>query len=160
MARLAQRHKLRALTMRNETQRYLVPVKPQPLKRAAAYVRMSTEHQEYSTAHQMVAIREYAAKHDLWIAQVYSDEGISGLEIKSRAGLKRLINDVLRGKADFGTVLVYDISRWGRFQDIDQSAFYEYLCRMNGVEVVYCAELFRDDRTPHEVHQARGSGGF
>jgi DNA invertase Pin-like site-specific DNA recombinase len=134
--------------MRNEKQRSLVPVAPQPLKRAAAYVRMSTERQEYSTAHQMVAIREYAAEHDLSIAQVYSDEGISGLEIKKRAGLKQLINDVVRGKATFGTVLVYDISRWGRFQDIDQSAFYEYLCRMNGVQVVYCAEHFRDDRTP------------
>jgi DNA invertase Pin-like site-specific DNA recombinase len=39
------------------------------------------------------------------------------------------------------------VSRWGRFQDIDAGAFYEYVCRQEGVSVVYCAEPFENDRS-------------
>jgi len=135
--------------MRSRKQHYPVPVKlPEPTKRAAAYVRMSTEHQRYSTDNQLAAIREYAADHSLTLCRVYADEGISGLEIKNRPGLKKLIADVLKGEADFSVVLVYDITRWGRFQDIDDSAFYEVLCRRSGVDIVYCAETFQNDRSP------------
>jgi len=35
--------------------------------RAAAYVRMSTEHQQYSTSNQMDVIREYAKRRGLEI---------------------------------------------------------------------------------------------
>ncbi len=45
-------------------------------------------------------------------------------------------------------MLVYDVSRWGRFQDCDESAFYEYLCRRAGIRVEYCMEEFRNDGTP------------
>ncbi len=57
--------------------------KPQ-LIRAAAYVRMSTEHQQYSTSNQMDVIREYAAKRGMEIVKTYSDEGKSGLNIEGR----------------------------------------------------------------------------
>jgi DNA invertase Pin-like site-specific DNA recombinase len=40
---------------------------------------------------------------------------------------------------------VYDISRWGRFQDADESAYYEFICKEAGVRVLYCAELFEND---------------
>jgi DNA invertase Pin-like site-specific DNA recombinase len=130
-------------------QHVLVPFKPaEPLARAAAYVRMSTEHQKYSTFNQLTAIKAYAADHNLTITHVYADEGISGLQIKNRPGLRSLISDAMKGRANFGVVLVYDITRWGRFQDIDYSAFYEVLCRMQGVDVVYCAEIFQDDHSP------------
>lgn len=39
------------------------------------------------------------------------------------------------------------MSRWGRFQDPDQAAHYEFLCREAGVTVRYCAEAFEDDGT-------------
>jgi len=41
---------------------------------AAVYVRMSTEHQQYSTNNQMDVIREYATRRGLEIVE-YSDEG-------------------------------------------------------------------------------------
>jgi DNA invertase Pin-like site-specific DNA recombinase len=115
---------------------------------AVAYVRMSTEHQQYSTQNQMSAIRSYASAHGMSISQVYSDDGISGLRIENRSGLQNLIADVLKPDRRFARVLVYDISRWGRFQDTDQSAYYEYLCRMNGADVIYCAEPFENDHSP------------
>jgi DNA invertase Pin-like site-specific DNA recombinase len=37
------------------------------------------------------------------------------------------------------------VSRWGRFQDIDESAHYEFLCKARGVSIRYCAEPFVND---------------
>ena len=116
--------------------------------RAAQYVRMSTEHQQYSTHNQSDKIREYAEKRGLEIVRTYADEGKSGLSIGGRAALQRLIADVESGNADFRVILVYDVSRWGRFQDADESAYYEYICRRAGIQVAYCAEQFENDGSP------------
>ena len=87
---------------------------------------MSTDHQKYSTENQAEAIRQYAARRGLEIVRTYADEGKSGLNIGGRGGLKQLISDVEERRTDFEVVLVYDVSRWGRFQDSDEAAFYEY----------------------------------
>jgi len=117
-------------------------------KRAAEYVRMSTDHQKYSTENQSAAIREYAERRGFEIVRTYADEGKSGLRIEGRDALQRLIDDVEAGAADFEVILVYDVSRWGRFQDADESAYYEYKCRRAGIEVEYCAEQFTNDGSP------------
>src|SRR3954470_17570279 len=114
-------------------------------RRAAQYVRMSRELQRYSIANQMAAIAAYAETNALTIVRTYRDEGRSGLRIKGRPGLIELIEDVQAGRADFDHLLVYDVSRWGRFQDVDESAYYEFICKQNGVNVVYCAEQFDND---------------
>lgn len=116
-----------------------------PEIRAAEYVRMSTEHQKYSTENQGDTIHQYAARKGYKIVRTYADQGRSGLNIDGRDGLQRLINDVEAGLADFSVILVYDVSRWGRFQDSDESAFYEYLCKRAGIRVEYCAEQFEND---------------
>jgi DNA invertase Pin-like site-specific DNA recombinase len=113
--------------------------------RAAQYVRMSTDYQRYSIQNQAAAIATYAQQRNFTIVRTYVDEGRSGLRIKGRAGLIELIEDVQSGRADFDHVLVYDISRWGRFQDIDESAYYEFVCKQNGIHVAYCAEQFEND---------------
>ncbi|MBL7099970.1 MAG: recombinase family protein [Alphaproteobacteria bacterium] len=109
---------------------------------------MSTEHQRYSTENQADAIRSYAARRGIQIVKTYADEGKSGLRLDGRDALKRLIADVENGDADFETILVYDVSRWGRFQDADESAYYEYLCKRAGITVQYCAEQFENDGSP------------
>jgi DNA invertase Pin-like site-specific DNA recombinase len=114
-------------------------------KRAVTYVRMSTEHQQYSTENQADVIRDYAAKRGLEIVGAFADAGKSGLRIDGRDALKQLIDTVQSGKADFSTILVYDVSRWGRFQDADESAYYEYICKRAGITVQYCAEQFEND---------------
>jgi DNA invertase Pin-like site-specific DNA recombinase len=58
--------------------------------------------------------------------------------------LIRLLDDVQSGRADFRHI-VYDVSRWGRFQDTDECAHYEYLCKKAGIKVAYCAEQFYND---------------
>lgn len=115
---------------------------------AAAYVRMSTEHQQYSTSNQMDVILEYAKHRGLEIVKIYSDEGKSGLNIEGREALSQMLNDVRGGQINFANILVYDVSRWGRFQDPDESAHYEYTCRNAGVAVHYCAEQFENDGSP------------
>jgi DNA invertase Pin-like site-specific DNA recombinase len=109
---------------------------------------MSTEHQKYSTENQGDAIRRYAEERGIEIVRTYADEGKSGLKIDGRDALKRLIDDVQTGNADFQTILVYDVSRWGRFQDADESAYYEYICKRAGIAVQYCAEQFENDGSP------------
>lgn len=116
--------------------------------RAAQYVRMSTEHQQYSTQNQADKIQEYAERRGVEIVRTYADEGKSGLSIGGRAGLKRLIADVEAGVADFSLVLVYDVSRWGRFQDADESAYWEYRLKQENILVAYVAEQFENDGSP------------
>lgn len=115
------------------------------LRRAAQYLRMSTEHQNYALHHQSIAIAAYAERHGLEVVHTYEDAGISGLQVHNRPGLKALLADVVSGDRDYDLVLAYDVSRWGRFQDTDQGAHYEFLCREAGVGVEYCAEPFDND---------------
>ena len=116
--------------------------------RAAQYVRMSTEHQQYSTNNQADKILEYAQRRNIEIVRTYADEGKSGLSLGGRASLQKLIADVETGVADFTLVLVYDVSRWGRFQDADEAAYHEYKLKSKGILVAYVAEQFENDGSP------------
>ena len=113
--------------------------------RAAQYVRMSTDHQKYSTENQADIIAVYAEQRGFEIVKTYEDAGKSGLRLNGRAALQQLIADVRAGRADFSAILVYDISRWGRFQNADESAYYEFICREAGIAIHYCAEQFEND---------------
>lgn len=117
--------------------------------RAVMYVRMSTESQDYSTDHQRAKIRDYAAAHSISIVREYVDDGKSGLDLKRRPGLQALMHDVQFGRPDFGTIIVFDVSRWGRFQDIDEAAYHEHTCRRAGIEVIYCGEKFGSESGPY-----------
>lgn len=120
----------------------------QPPVRAAEYVRMSTERQEYSIPYQQAANAAYAASHHYQIVRKYSDEGASGLTLAGRPGLRKLLEDALCADRTFDVILVYDVSRWGRFQNPDQAAHYEFLCHQAGVRIEYCAEPFDNDGSP------------
>ncbi len=120
---------------------------PPTLVPVAQYLRMSTEHQQYSPVNQAAKIREYADAHYFKIVKTYSDAGKSGLLLKNRPALASLLTDVVSGTAPYRAILVYDISRWGRFQDTDEAAHYEYLCKSAGVPIHYCAEQFTNDGT-------------
>lgn len=119
--------------------------RPPAMIRAAQYVRMSTEHQQYSTDNQAATIAIYAQKRGIEIVKTYADEGKSGLNIKGRPALRGLLDDIESGRADFEVLLVYDVSRWGRFQDPDEAASYELRCRSKGVRVLYCGEQWEND---------------
>jgi DNA invertase Pin-like site-specific DNA recombinase len=121
------------------TDRLLVP--------AAQYLRMSTEHQQYSLENQSAAILNYAESHGFRVVRTYSDAAKRGLVLRHRTGLQQLLREVVSETPDYKVILVYDVSRWGRFQDTDESAHYEFLCKSAGVPVHYCAETFMNDGT-------------
>src|ERR1019366_8549199 len=82
------------------------------------------------------------------VVRVFADEGKSGLSVKGRESLRGMIAEVESGSADFKGILAYDVSRWGRFQDADESGYYEYICKRAGIGVHYCAEQFENDGSP------------
>ena len=96
----------------------------------------------------MDVIREYAKKRGLEIVKEFSDDGKSGLNIEGRDSLAKMIQEVHEGRAEYDCILVYDVSRWGRFQDPDESAFLEFMCRQKGVPIHFCAEQFENDGSP------------
>ncbi|QBE66265.1 recombinase family protein [Pseudoduganella lutea] len=117
----------------------------------AAYARMSTETQDHSIQHQLDAINQYTQARAMTVMRTFVDEGRTGLTLQQRPGLQALLTAATAQPCLFRAIVVYDISRWGRFQDVDESAFYEYLCRRAGVTVLYCAEPFSDDGSPMQA---------
>src|SRR3954464_6424724 len=113
----------------------------------AQYLRVSTEHQQYSLENQAASIQKYADSNGFVTVRTYSDAAKSGVGLKHRAGLRQLLKDVVDGTATYHAILVYDVSRWGRFQDADESAHYEFVCKLAGIPVHYCAEIFANDGT-------------
>lgn len=119
-------------------------------KRAIAYYRHSAEDkQENSVPIQREHIQKFAQEHHIEVIHEEADEGETGL-LASRPGFTRIFDDwILRPQAPaFDFVLVYDVSRWGRFQDQDEAAYYEFLCRKQGKRVIYVAHGF-----PNTEHQ-------
>jgi DNA invertase Pin-like site-specific DNA recombinase len=118
-----------------------------PASPAAQYLRMSTERQEYSLEFQQAVLSSYASRNGFQIVKTYLDPGKSGLSLKHRTGLCQLLQDVVSAPPPYRAILVYDVSRWGRFQDSDEAAHYEFICRQAGVPIHYCAETFLNDGT-------------
>jgi len=77
---------------------------------AAQYLRMSTDHQQYSLDNQADAIALYAEDRGFCILRTYCDAAKSGLRLKNRPGLRQLLKDVVEGNRAFRAVLVYDVS--------------------------------------------------
>jgi DNA invertase Pin-like site-specific DNA recombinase len=118
-----------------------------PLIPVAQYLRMSTEDQQYSIMNQRSRIQEYANQNGFEIVTAYEDPGKTGVILKKRKGLSALLKEVVSGEAKFKAILVYDVSRWGRFQNPDEAAHYEFLCSSSGIPLHYCAEQFTNDGT-------------
>jgi DNA invertase Pin-like site-specific DNA recombinase len=79
---------------------------PTSIVPAAQYLRISTEHQQYSLENQASAIQGYASLHAFEIVQTYTDNARSGVTLKNRPGLQQLLHDVVRGTQPFKAILV------------------------------------------------------
>lgn len=126
-----------------------------PLIPVAQYLRMSSDQPKWSFQYQAAAIKSYAEAHGFRVVKTCADPSISGLTLRHRHGLAGLLHDVVSGTAEYRAILVYDVSRWGRFQDTDESAYYEFICKSAGVPVHYCAEAFANDGAfPNSIMKA------
>jgi len=80
-------------------------------KRAALYVRVSTDHQ--SVENQVRELRQVAERRGWQVTEVYRDAGISGAKGRDqRPGLDALLKDASRRK--FDVVMAWAIDRVGR----------------------------------------------
>jgi DNA invertase Pin-like site-specific DNA recombinase len=111
--------------------------------RVALYLRRSTneELQHESLNIQETMLREHAAIEGMEVVEVFRDSA-SGRTSKKRPGFTALIGTVAKG-ARFEGVLVRDVSRWGRFENVDESAYWEFFCLLHNVRVVYVQEAFQ-----------------
>ena len=113
-------------------------------KKAIAYYRHSAEDkQENSVAIQRQHTEKFAREHNIEIIHEEADEGKSGL-LASRPAFERLfINWIENDDAPhFDYVFTYDVSRWGRFQDPNEAAYWTHLCTQRGKEVIYVSDGF------------------
>lgn len=117
----------------------------------AQYLRMSTDHQQYSLHNQAEFIAKFAEKNHMEILHTYDDAGKSGVSIAGRDSLKKLVYDVMEGNIKIQAILIYDVSRFGRFQETDEAAYYTHLFRMHGVELIFCAEPLPTKEFPLEA---------
>ncbi len=113
-------------------------------KRAIAYYRHSAEDkQENSVPIQREHARKFATEHGIEIIHEEADEGKTGL-LADRPGFTNLFQEWILNAASpsFQYVLVHDVSRWGRFQDQDEAAYYEFRCKQQGKKVIYISRGF------------------
>ena len=124
------------------------------MKKAIAYYRHSAEDkQENSVPIQREHARKFSEQYQLEIIHEEADEGKTGL-LATRPGFEKLFNDwILNPDApQFDYVLVYDVSRWGRFQDQDEAAYYEFRCKQRGKKVIYISRGFPKEEQDLIVH--------
>lgn len=123
-------------------------------KRAIAYYRHSAEDkQENSVPIQREHARKFAEQHGIEIIHEEADEGKTGL-LANRPGFIALFDNWIENDAapPFEYILVYDVSRWGRFQNQNEPAHYEFRCTMRNKRVIYIEDGF-----PKEDQQLIGS---
>jgi DNA invertase Pin-like site-specific DNA recombinase len=107
-------------------------------KRAVAYYRHSAQdRQENSIPIQREQVQKWAKEHEIEIIKEFADYGKSGLSAKHRDAFNDMLDNWVKKRNDFEYVLVLDVSRWGRFQDIDDSAAYCAECKRHGKTVIY-----------------------
>lgn len=111
------------------------------MKRAKAYMRMSTDRQEHSIESQWRLIQDYAARNGYTLIGRYEDEGISGRAAEKRPAFMQMIDDSEAG--DFDTILIYDSSRFAR--NLKDAIVYKSILKQNGVELISITEPILDE---------------
>lgn len=116
--------------------------------RAVAYYRHSAQDkQKNSVEIQQDQVRAWAQRNQVAIVHEFADRGKSGLTADGRPAFSEMMA-MVRERQDFTQILVLDVSRWGRFQDLDLSASYSAECKRHGKEVVYVNLGIENDGSP------------
>lgn len=113
------------------------------MKKSVAYLRMSTDKQEYSIDSQLRLIKAFSERNGYWLIDTYIDEGISGRQAEKRPAFMQMIDDSSKGIFEY--VLIYDSSRFAR--NLEQSIVYKSLLKRNGVYLISITEPIVDEDT-------------
>lgn len=107
--------------------------------RAAAYCRVSTEHEDQTNSFeaQQRYFREYISHREGWeLAEIYSDSGKTGTSTEKRSGFNRMIEAAERGR--FDVILTKEVSRFSR--NILDTLLYTRKLRELGVGVIFLTD--------------------
>jgi len=113
------------------------------MKRAIAYLRKSTDLQETSLEQQRENVLLFAQKHAIKVVKFFAEEAC-GENVEGRPQFRRMI-DCCKAQQSFQYVLVYDISRWGRFENPKESVYWEVEVERTGKRVVFVSEGFKEE---------------
>lgn len=116
--------------------------------KAAVYFRCSTNNQDKSISDQKRVISDYALSNNYEITTWYDkDEGKSGTSFDNRPDFMNMVNTVEKERNDFSFILVYDIDRWGRPIDPDESIYWEVHFKRHGVRIIYILDESLNDNS-------------
>lgn len=108
------------------------------IARGVAYYRHSAQdRQENSIPIQQDQVREWARTNGVEIIHEFADHGRSGLTAEGRPAFTDMMENWVKVRNDFQYILCLDVSRWGRFQDIDLSAQFSAECKRANKQVIY-----------------------
>jgi len=122
--------------------------KPIQSKAVAYYRHSAQDRQENSIPIQRERVKKFAREHGIEVIREFADYGKSGLSTEGREDFKKIMEVIVDPSKEFDYVLVLDMSRWGRYQDIDLSAHYRAICKQYGRKVVYTDMGMRDEKDP------------
>ncbi len=117
-------------------------------KRAAAYIRVSTEEQvEFSPKSQLEKIFDFAKRNGYVIPDefIFTDEGISGRNTKNREAFNRMIAAAKSKPRPFDIILVWKFSRFARNRE-DSIVYKSMLKKEFGIRVISVSEDVGDDK--------------
>ena len=113
------------------------------MKRAIAYLRKSTDLQETSLEQQKEDILLFAKEHSIKVVGFFAEEAC-GENVEGRPQFRKMI-DCCKSQQDFQYVFVYDISRWGRFENPKESVYWEVEVERTGKRVIFVSEGFKEE---------------
>jgi site-specific DNA recombinase len=116
---------------------------PEQTRRAAAYIRESTEEQGrgYSPDGQRQAVAHYATEHGMRLVEEYIDFE-TGREADKRPDFQRLIEDAMEHR--FDVVLVFHTSRFAR-NTVEAKHYKKLLRTQLGIEVISVTQPLGSD---------------
>lgn len=112
---------------------------------AIAYIRRSTDMQEASLDDQRRSIADYAQKESFRLVREFCDDAISGKTMDARPGFKNRIEFARNSNGEQYTLLVYDVSRFGRFENPKEATYWEFELERHGIKVHYVTEDMQND---------------
>lgn len=126
-------------------------------KIAVAYLRCSTDRQDYSVSDQWDALRKWAKQNGYVIIRKYSDDGISGAKAEKRPGFLQMVSDIALG--DFEAVLIWDSYRFAR--NLIEFLTYKQMFRDNNIRVIAITEpqLEEDNDAQLYIDALNGASG-
>lgn len=118
------------------------------MKRAAAYIRVSTDDQvEYSPSSQLKALKIYAEKNDIQLLDkyIFIDEGLSGKTTNKREAFNKMIATAKIKPKPFDVILVWKYSRFARNRE-DSVVYKSMLRKQLNIDVVSVSEDVGNDK--------------